>query len=321
VPRPNARKSDAILTRYGADVVHFTYPIAFPTSAPYLFEPWDLQHRHYPELFEPAEWRQRDQAYRAGCEQAALVVTATRWTKHDIVEQYGISASKIAVIPRGPATPPKRPDEVTIRRVRAELKLPERFAFFPAMSFPHKNHLRLFEALAILRDRHGMTLPLVCTGRPYEPYWPTILDGVRRHRLEGQVHLPGAVSDDHLAAVFASASLLVYPSIFEGLGLPILEALEYGLPVLASNATCLPEVGGEAARYFDPHQTESIVEALLAALREPDLAEQTRRAAPAVLARFSWPKAAATFVACYRAVAGVPLSPEQRALYDEAIEL
>jgi glycosyltransferase involved in cell wall biosynthesis len=320
MPRPDARKSDAVLARLGADVVHFTYPIAFPTSVPFLFEPWDLQHRHHPELFEPAELRQRDQTYRAGCEQAALVVTATRWTKRDIMEQYGIAASRIAVIPRGPATPPTRPDDAAIDRVRAELNLPERFAYFGAMTFPHKNHLRLFEALAILRDRHGITLPLVCTGRPYEPYWPTILDGVRRHRLEGQVHLLGAVSLNVLSAIFASASLLVYPSLFEGLGLPILEALEYGLPVLASDATCLPEVGGEAVRYFDPHKTESIVEALLAAEREPHLAEQSRRAAPAVLARFSWPKAAATFVACYRAVAGVPLSPEQRTLYAQAIE-
>jgi len=316
---PDPKLADAFLRSHGAGVVHFAYSITFGTSVPFIYEPWDLQHRHHPELFEPAEWRWRDRMYREGCERAALVVTATRWTKQDIVEQYGIPAERIAVIPRGPAVAPTIPNDEHVRRVRAELGLPERFAFYPAMSFPHKNHLRLFEALAILRDRHGITLPLVCTGRPYEPYWPTILEGVKRHRLDGQVTLLGAVPADTLAAVFEAASLLVYPSYFEGLGLPVLEALEYGLPVVASSATCLPEVGGEAATYFDPLHTESIVEALLAVEREPELLDRARRAAPAVLARFSWPKAAATFVACYRAVAGVPLSPEQRALYDEAI--
>ena len=120
-------------------------------------------------------------------------------------------------------------------------------------------------------------------------------------------------------ALLKSASLLVYPSFFEGLGLPVLEALQYGLPVLASNATCLPEVAGDAALYFDPHDTESMVETLLTAETQPSIVAHTRQTAPAALARFSWPKAAATFVACYRAVGGVRLSPEQQALYDEAI--
>jgi glycosyltransferase involved in cell wall biosynthesis len=319
-PRPDPRQHDAVLRAQGASVVHFAYPIGFRTSVPFLYEPWDLQHRHHPELFDPAEWRWRDQMYHDGCEQAALVVTATRWTKQDIVEQYGVPAQKIAVIPRGPAVTPAPLTEGQVRQARVSLGLPAGFAFFPAMTFPHKNHLRLFEALAILRDRHGITLPLVCTGRPYEPYWPTILEGVKRHRLDGQVRLLGAVSSEQLAAVFRSASLLVYPSFFEGLGLPILEALEYGLPVVASNATCLPEVGGDAALFFDPHQVESIVEALLTVERQPGLVRKRQQAAPAVLARFSWPKAAATFIACYRAVAGAPLSPEQQALYAEATE-
>lgn len=318
--RPNPRQHDAFLRSQGASVVHFAYPIGFQTGVPFLYEPWDLQHRHHPELFDPAEWRWRDAMYRDGCERAALVVTATRWTKRDIAEQYGIPAHKIAVIPRGPAVAPASLTDEQVRETRVSLGLPAGFAFYPAMTFPHKNHLRLFEALAILRDQHGITLPLVCTGRPYEPHWPAILEGVKRFRLDGQVRLLGAVSSEALAAVFRSASLLVYPSFFEGLGLPILEAFEYGLPVVASNATCLPEVAGDAALYFDPHQVASIVEALLTVERQPGLLRQRQQAAPAALARFSWPKAAATFIACYRAVAGAPLSPEQRALYAEAVE-
>lgn len=316
--RPDPRKADAFLAAHGASVVHVTFPTAFSTGVPIVFEPWDLQHRHHPEFFEPAEWRVRDQLYREGCERAGLVVTATRWTKRDVVDQYGIAPEKIAVVPRGPAETRPDPSPDAVERIRRSLNLPDRFAFFPAMTFPHKNHLRLFEALAILRDRHGLALPLVCTGRPYEPHWRAIQQGVARHGLEGQVTLLGAVSDETLAALFKAAAFLVFPSLFEGLGLPVLEALASGLPVLASDATCLPEIAGDAARYFDATRTESIVDALLFAERQPDRLRATLQAAPASLARCAWPKAAATFIACYRAVAGAPLSPEQRALYAEA---
>lgn len=318
--RPKQQEVDRFLRGLGASVVHFTYPIGFPTGLPYLFEPWDLQHRHHPDFFRPDEWRWRERVYREGCEQAALVVTATRWTKRDIVEQYRIPPEKVAVIPRGPWLTPVAPGADDVARTRAELGLPERFAFYPAMTFPHKNHLRLFEALAILRDRHGVRLPLVCTGRAYGAYHSTIVTGLARYGIQDQVTLLRTVAPETLAALFKAASFLVFPSIFEGLGLPIIEALEYGLPVVASDATCIPEVGGEAALYFDPHRTESIVEALLVAVRRPDRLTETLAAAPAALGRYSWPKAAATFVACYRKVAGVDLTLEQQALYREAVE-
>lgn len=316
---PNERQADEFLRSRRASLVHFTYGVYFPTTLPYLYEPWDLQHRHYPEFFKPGEWQWRDQLYREGCEKAALVVTATRWTKRDIVEQYGIPPERVAVIPRGPWVTPVQPSPRDVERVRKQYNLPPRFAFYPAMSFPHKNHLRLFEALAILRDRYRVTLPLVCTGRQYEPYWPEILAGVERYNLQGQVHLLESVPGDTLAAIFKLATFLVFPSLFEGLGLPVIEALEYELPVLAAHSTCLPEVAGDAALYFDGLSAESIADALLLAERQPDRLAEARNAAPAALARFSWPRAVETFIACYRAVGGAPLTPDQQQRYDEAI--
>jgi glycosyltransferase involved in cell wall biosynthesis len=246
-------------------------------------------------------------------------VTGSRHIKQDVVGEFGIDPGKIAVIPIRsalPATPP-RPDEVA--RVRRQYGLPERFAFYPAMQFPHKNHLRLFEALAILRDRHGLTLPLILTGRSYESHSPKLEAALARLRLTEQVRMLGSVPSDDLVALFGAAWVLVFPSLFEGIGMPILEAHQYGLPVICSNAASLPEVGGDAALYFDPTSVESIVEAMLTADRQPDLLERHLRAAPSVLTRFDWPRAARTYVACYRATAGADLTAEQRALYEEAI--
>jgi len=317
---PDQRKSDAFLRTRDASVLHFAAPTWFATSLPFLYEPWDLQHLYHPEFFVTAEWRWRDRMYRAGCEQAALIVTGTQWTKRDLVNLYGVDPNKIAVIPRGPWLTPRLPTEAEVLHIRRAYALPERFALYPAMTFPHKNHLRLFEALAILRDRHGIVLPLVCTGRPYDPHESAVRGAVDRYRLGRQVLFLGAVSYETLGALYKAAWALVFPSLFEGLGLPVLEAMQYGLPVIAADATCLPEVAGDAAVYFDGSDVESISATLLAAERDPGRLERARASAPTTLARFSWPKAAATFIACYRAVGGRDLDSTQTQLFQEAVE-
>jgi glycosyltransferase involved in cell wall biosynthesis len=316
---PTAAQADRALRSRGVDVVHFPYAVHFQTTLPFVYEPLDLQHRHLPDLFSTGERQWRDTVYRGGCERARLIVTGTSYTKHDIVREYGIDPGKIAVIPIRSALPSQPASEDEIARVRQQHGLPERFLLYPAMAFPHKNHLRLFDALAILRDQHDLTLPLICTGRIYESHSPVLEEALTRLNLTGQVRMLGPVPSDDLVALFGAAWALVFPSLFEGIGMPVLEAMQYGLPVISSNAACLPEVGGDAALYFDPTRVEAIVAALLAAHQRPEILEQSRRAAPAVLARFCWPRAVQTYVSCYRAAAGVPLSPEQQALFDEAV--
>src|SRR4051794_9555675 len=315
---PTAAQADRLLRSHGVEVVHFPYAVHFETTLPFLYEPLDLQHRHLPELFSPGERQWRDRVYRQGCERSRLIVTGTRHIKHDIVNEFGINPRKIAVIPIRSALPTAPPSADAVARVRQQYHLPERFLLYPAMAFPHKNHLRLFEALAILRDQHDLTLPLICTGRAYESNSPALSDAMARLGLTNQVRMLGSVPSDDLVALFGAAWALVFPSLFEGIGMPILEALQYGLPVISSNAASLPEVGGDAAIYFDPLRVESIVEAILIADRQPELLEQHKLAAPGVLARFCWPKAARTYVACYRAAAGAPMTVEQQSLYEEA---
>ena len=316
---PSATQADHVLREHGVDVVHFPYAVHFKTSIPFIYEPLDLQHRHLPELFSPGEWAWRDRVYREGCERARLIVTGTCFTKYDVVRQYGIEPRKIAVIPIRSALPPTPPTADAVARARRVYGLPARFLLYPAMAFPHKNHLRLFEALAILRDRHDLRFTLICTGRQYESHTPVLEQAVEKLGLQAQIRMLGSIPTDDLVALYGAAWALVFPTLFEGIGMPVLEALQYGLPVVSSRAACLPEVAGDAALFFDPTRTEAIVEALLVAHREPELLERTMRAAPATLARFCWPRAARTYVACYRAVAGAQLSDEQQSLYEQAI--
>lgn len=247
-PRHHRRPlGDALVPRF----VHF------PTDLPFLYEPWDLQHRHYPEFFTLPEYKRREFVYRRGCERAALVITATHWIKDDIVRLYGIERSKIAVILRASKFTAKQLSDAQRRALLAELGVPDQFIFYPAMAFPHKNHVRLFEALTILRDKRGISPTLVMSGRIHKPYWPEVMKHIRQYRLSDQVRALGRVSEDQLTALFQSAQFMVFPSLFEGLGLPLLEAFMHRLPVVAAAATSIPEVVGDAAMLFNPHDPEA----------------------------------------------------------------
>jgi glycosyltransferase involved in cell wall biosynthesis len=306
------RRADARLRPHGVSVIHFPYPHHFPTALPFVYEPWGLPHLHFPQHFSPGEPGWMDRLYRAGCEKASLVVTATQWVKRDIVSSYGIAPAKIAVIPRVPRGPGGLPPPTATRP-----GLPRDFALFPAMTWPTKNHIGLMRALARLRDAHGVKLHVVCTGRPHKPHWNAIQAERTSLRLTEQLQFLGAVSAAEMISLFRAARFLVFPSLFEGLGLPLLEAFQHGLPVVASNAGCIPEVVGDAALLFDGHSEESMVAALLRAVREPGLLAELRARGTARMERFSAGRMAKMFVTCYRHAAGAPLSEEQGHLFSE----
>ena len=316
---PSAHQTDPVLRAHGAQVVHFPYAVPFGTDLPFVYEPWDLQHRHLPGFFHKGEVIWRDRVYGDTCRNAAYVVVATHWTKQDIVKQFGVNPDKIVVISRGPGVGARTADTETIARVREQRGLPEGFAFFPAMSFPHKNHIRLLEALAILKDRHNLIVPLVGVGRIYKPHWPYIMEKAAQLKLLDQVQLFGQVTEEELNAMFALARFMVFPSLFEGLGLPVLEAQQLNVPVLASTASCLPEVAGDGALYFDPTDPEAIAAAIRRVYEEPELLPSLVERGAENLRRFSWPAAAETFAACYRSAAGLPLDESQAALLKAAL--
>jgi glycosyltransferase involved in cell wall biosynthesis len=136
-------------------------------------------------------------------------------------------------------------------------------------------------------------------------------------RLGDQVHFLGAVPVAELQALFETARFLIFPSLFEGLGLPILEAFQFRLPVLASNAACIPEIVGDAGLIFDVKDNDAISHAMLAAVRNPGLLDELRDRGTARLRRLSRATMARMFATCYRHAARAPLNDEQRALLSE----
>jgi glycosyltransferase involved in cell wall biosynthesis len=189
--------------------------------------------------------------------------------------------------------------------------LPQRFLLYPAQTWPHKNHLRLVEALAEVVER-GVDVHLVCSGHQ-TAHFDAIQRRAEELNLSHRVTFLGYVSAAELGLLYRRATALIFPSRLEGWGLPIVEALSVGLPVAASNSSAIPEVSGGAALLFDPDQTPEIAGAIERIWTDGDLrtslSERGRERADSL----SWERTARTFRALYRKAAGAGLDDEDRA--------
>ena len=316
--RPMVQR-DRELRAVGAQVMHFPHQVAFDTALPSIYEPWDLQHIRLPNLYSDGERAWRTAMYKRACERAALVVTATAATKRDLIECFGIPSNKIAVIPRDSAFPHEIAAPERRAAILRDLGITPPFAFYPAMTFAHKNHAKLFEAMAVLRDRHGLSITLVCSGRRVAENWPGIEEAMSRTGVGDQVRFLRYLAHAELAALLAEAHLLIFPSLFEGLGLPLLEAMQYGLPIAASAVSCIPEVTGDAAVLFDPFDPEDMAASIARVWSDETLRAELRGRGFERRQAFSWDRAAPTFRAAYRSVAGMSLSPEDATRLQNAL--
>lgn len=313
-----AAANDRALKSAGAQIVHFTYGSTFPTALPYVYEPHDIQHRHYPEFFDPREVAWRDRVYGDGCRGAAMCVCGSQWTKNDIVSQFGVPPERVAVIPRSSYNARIPVSEARRREILDELALPERFAYYPAMTFPHKNHRRLFEALARLRDERRIILPLVMSGRWHKPSRAALERALDELRLRDQVRMLAVVPEETLSVLFQSAWFMVFPSLFEGLSQSLLEGLHAGLPIVAAHQTSIPETVGNGAVLFDGLDVGSIAEALHGAVSDEALLRAVASRGRIQYARYSWSKAGPMLTAVYRHILGRPLAEHDQALVGEA---
>jgi glycosyltransferase involved in cell wall biosynthesis len=311
---PNVPRSDGTIEKAGVDLVHFTYQDGFLTAVPSIYHPHDLQHVHLPQYFTFGVRRWREVVYRALCEQASMVAAATSWVKRDLVAHLGIPPEKIEVVPLAPVVEHYvRPTAEALARVRARYALPDRFALYPAQTWPHKNHIGLLEAIARVRDRNGEVVPLVGTGRLTE-FEAEIRRAAHRLGLERSLHLLGFVPPDDLQALYALARCVVIPTLFEAASFPLWEAFQNGVPAACSNVTSLPEQAADGALVFDPRDPAAIAEALWALWCDEPVRRRLVERGSARVAQFTWERTARTFRAHYRRLGGRALDDRDRAL-------
>jgi glycosyltransferase involved in cell wall biosynthesis len=297
----------------GCDVVHFPYQVFHRTAAPSIFNPHDLQHRHYPEFFNASTLQSREALYGPACRSAHTVAVASQFVKNDLIEQFELPPAKIRVIPW--ALLPIGPSQTEPAPPQSNGELPKPFALYPAMLWEHKNHRRLFDAMALLRDTKGLRVHLVCTGFKTE-YWPVLERHVLDRGLTDQVTFTGVVADHELGALYRDAQFVIIPSLFEAASAPMLEAWQHGTPVACAAITSLPEQAGDAALLFDPTSIQSIASALETMTTDGSFRNELRARGIRRLQEFDSVVTLKRYRALYRQAAGLVLNEEDRSLLD-----
>jgi glycosyltransferase involved in cell wall biosynthesis len=299
--------SDGYVESQQFDVVHFPTQGAYLTKLPTIYQPWDLQHLHYPQFFSKADFAQRERLYRAFCDQASYVCVQAEWTKKDLIDQYKTAEEKVIVIPWGSAFDAyKNPSAEEIVVTAEKYGLPRCFFFYPAVTWPHKNHEVILRALHILKSEHGVVPEVFFTGlsTDHRPILDTLATNLG---ISGQLHFLGFVTPAELQAIFRSATAMIFPSKFEGFGLPILEAFHAGLAVLSSNATTLPEVARDGALYFDPDSPAELSALMRIILNQPELRQDLIKRGDLILSQYSIKHTAACLQQLYARTAAVSL--------------
>lgn len=261
----------------------------------------DLQHEYYPELFDAGELDARRALYPRSARRAVRVIAISEFTGRSLLERYNISRDALRVVPLGLAARFAAPvSAADAQRVRNRHRLPSDYAIYPANLWPHKNHLRLLDALARIpsAERPHLVLTGAATRIAVD-----LTAAVRERNLGSDVSWLGFVDDDDMPALIAGARVMIFPSLFEGFGMPIVEAMAAGCPVACSNAAALPETGANAARYFDPHDAGAIAAAITELWQDAPLRDELRRAGRERAREFSWQRTALRTLQIYREVA------------------
>jgi glycosyltransferase involved in cell wall biosynthesis len=280
----------AELRRHPVDVLHvqFTAPPFAP--CPVVTTIHDLSFEHLPETFKRRSRAQLRLTVRRTARKAALILTLSEFSRRDIIETYAVDPERVIVTPAAAPTHFKPVvDETELEKIRERYGISANYLLSLGSIQPRKNLTRLIEAFQWLRtSRPASQLPqLVIAGKRG---WldDEVFRAAQRDGLNESVKFIGYVPEEDLPGLYSGAMCFVYPSYFEGFGLPVLEAMQCGAPVIAGNQTSLPEVAGDAALLFDPFDTRALGEAIARVIDHPEYRAELRARGLKQAAEFSW---------------------------------
>ena len=263
-----------------ADIIHFFYNWSFPFNkkVPCVLTVHDV----IPFTFREAMGLYRNMflykpGIRTACRLNDMIATVSDFSKQDIAKKVGVPLEKITVIPNGLREP--NPEDLSLEEELRKKYSASKFVLNVGGIHERKNIVRLIHAFAILVEERGYAGKLIITGSvsgaPYQRKMKRICDAsVKETGMENRIVFTDFISEKELDSLFRMADLLIYPSLYEGFGIPILEAMKMGLPVITSNITAMPEVANDAAYLVDPKNVEEMASAMSKLLENDQLREE-----------------------------------------------
>ena len=283
---------NSIFHREGIQVLHYPKtaipPRHQPLQVPMVLTFFDMQHEYMPEFFTEAELEERKKIFRPSAERADYIIAPSAFTAHSLREKFKTPEDKMISIPVGVPNNCRRMSPEAVALVRHKYHLPDHYMIYPANPWLHKNHARLMAALRLLKDHRSLKLNLVLTGKLQNTAWSAMPLALAAG-IEDQVHDLGYVPSEDMPALYSGADMLIFPSLFEGFGIPLLEAMACGIPVAAARSTSIPDVTGDAALLFDPLNPGDIAEAIYRVISDNILAGDLARRGLERAECFAWP--------------------------------
>ncbi len=218
----------------------------------------DTQDLYYPQFFTPQDLFYRDWYLRVSSHLADRVIAISQFSKQTIAHHYRLRPDRLVVA--YPCADERYYRSAEVAKAPSH-PLPETFILYPANRWQHKNHDGLLRAMQLLKEHEGLSINAVFTGNDVNGGYQ-LNEMAARYGVGDLVHQIGFVSVEEMAYLYRRARLLIFPSLFEGFGIPLVEAMAVGCPIAAANRTSLPEVAGEAALYFDPTTPDEIARAI-----------------------------------------------------------
>lgn len=273
-----------------------THYLPFTTLKPSVIAILDVSYLHFPELFKKKDLYQLKIWGKYSIGKAKKIITISESSKSDIIKSYNVSEDKISVVYPGIKSEAQNPNSVTNSKVKMQSSklLKEKFdidkdyILFVGTLQPRKNISKLIEAFSMIKNKD---IKLVIVGKKGWMF-EDILSAPIKYEVSDRVKFLENVSEDDLPGFYKNAECFVLPSLYEGFGLPILEAMQYGCPVLTSNVSSLPEAGGDAAVYFDPQNVSDIKEKIEKVISDEKKRQEMIKKGYEQVKKFSWEKSA-----------------------------
>lgn len=249
----------------------------------------DVSYKHFPEMFKKRDLYKLSTWGRYSIKNASKLITISEASKNDIIKEYHIPEAKIEVVHLGiKKVLSSRYQVLSMKELKEKYGVEGKFILFVGTLQPRKNIARLIEAYSKLKTEN---LKLVIVGRRGWKF-EEILEAPKKFGVESSVTFLANVTDEDLPEFYKNAELFVLPSLYEGFGLPILEAMKYDCPVATSNVSSLPEAGGDAAFYFNPEDVDDIANAIEKVLSNRELRDSMIKKGHEQVKKFSWGKSA-----------------------------